>query len=295
MYKLLGLNRNLETIMILSSLDGVIPQNTIQLKNQYRNYLKAIQPEFTTSKAQSKVSFEVETIFDIRKSQDLISLFSEKSNLNDLKQETVIDPNIAVLADCVEQKTQQALNQFKKMDPVLYGLFNLVIEKIFFADSNVAGGGSSSGALGCIWLNPRPNWTLQDYIEFFVHELTHNLLFLDERRIIHYPNYKALEKSENYAHSAILRRSRPLDKVIHSLFVVYEVLAFRLKHFNPNQKTFLHPDTQTLYQGALDTIVSLKKIKKSLLSEHLWEVLNKLESETHQLMEIYHELETASY
>ena len=194
-----------------------------------------------------------------------------------MKQESVIQIHDPRYQTQVRKNIAEVLTSFEKLDPELFNLFQLTIEKIFYAGSMVAGGGSSSGALGCIWLNPRAYWKEQDYLEFFVHELTHNLLFLDERRETHYPFYSELEKSENFALSAILKRGRPLDKVIHSLFVVYEVLSFRIRHFNPAAKTFLHPDTVMLFQGAEDTLQSLRKVKPQLLSEHLKNMILELE------------------
>lgn len=279
MYSLFGLKKNIETILILGSLDGNFPQSTQELKRKYKNYLKSIQPEITVS----ALPMETELIWDAEKSQKLIEFFSAPSALNDLNQEKIISRGIQIREPIIREQTIKALKKLQILDPQLEHLFQLIIEKIFFAESAKAGGGSSSTALGCIWLNPRHHWTEQDYLEFFIHELTHNLLFLDERREIHYPEYSELEKTENYAYSAILKRARPLDKVIHSLFVVYEVLAFRLKHFNPANKTFLHPDTENLFSGAHDTLKSLRTVKPQLLSPHLKKMILKLEKNILQL------------
>ncbi len=273
MYSLFGLEKNIETLLLLGSLDGNFPQNTEDLKRNYKSYLMSIQPEETVSDSKMKTEF----VWNLEKSKKLIELFGVASTLNDMDQENVISKNFQDQSALVRTQTMQALGKLRELDPQLHHLFEITIEKIFFAGSKVAGGGSSSSALGCIWLNPRAHWTEQDYLEFFVHELTHNLIFLDERRVVHYGDFAEIEKSENYAYSAILKRARPLDKVVHSLFVVYEVLSFRLRHFNAANKTFLHPNTGSLFEGAFETLQSLKKVKPQLLSEHLKSMISELE------------------
>lgn len=273
MYSLLGLEKNIETLLLLGSLEGNFPRTTENLKKNYKTYLKSIQSEVTVSESLMKT----ELVWDLKKSQSLVEHFGVQSTLNDLEQEKVISKDYQENSPFTLKQTFYALERLRSVDPQLHHLFEIVIEKIFFAGSALAGGGSSSSALGCIWLNPRAHWTEQDYLEFFVHELTHNLVFLDERRTLHYGDFGEIEKAENYAYSAILKRARPLDKVIHSLFVVYEVLEFRLKHFNPANKTFLHPDTENLFNGAFETLKSLRKVKLQLLSQHVKDLVSELE------------------
>ena len=285
MYSLIGIEKNIESLLVLASLDGAFPKTTEELKHLYKKYLKSIQSENTVSQLTSGL----ELVWELEKSKDLIELFGVQSNLNDMNQDKVISQGVEFKIAEIETKTRQALETFKYLDPQYFYLFELVIERIFFAGSQRAGGGSSSAALGCIWLNPRAFWTEQDYLEFFVHELTHNLLFLDERREIHYPKYPELEKTENFAYSAILKRARPLDKVVHSLFVVNEVLNFRLKYFDPNQKTYLHPDTETLFNGAFETLKSLKRIKKDLFTKHLKNLITEIENNLVRMKGNFHE------
>ena len=285
MYSLLGIEKNIESLLVLASLDGQFPKTTEELKLLYKKYLKSIQSVNTVS----RLSNGTELVWDSCEAKDLIELFGVQSKLNDMNQDKVISKTILANSSAVEIKTKQALETFKSLEPQYFYLFQLVIEKIFFAGSELAGGGSSSAALGCIWLNPRAYWTEQDYLEFFVHELTHNLVFLDERREIHYSQYAELEKTENFAYSAILKRARPLDKVVHSLFVVNEVLNFRLKHFVGNEKTYLHPDTENLFNGAFDTLKSLKKIRRELMTKHLKDLIEKIERNLIRMKGSYNE------
>jgi hypothetical protein len=57
--------------------------------------------------------------------------------------------------------------------------------------------------------------------------LAYHLLLIDERVHGHYVSYAKLADKRNYAHSAILKCNRPLDKVFHSLVVATELLASR--------------------------------------------------------------------
>ena len=188
MYHLLGIERNIETNLLLSSLGGVFPKSTSELKSCYRKYLSSIQSHDVVSKRPDGIEF----VWNMQEGNRLIELFGVKSKLNDLGQESVISREVSVAIPEVRAKSEAAVKRLEEIDPILYALFQLTIEKIFYAGSSKAGGGSSSAAIGCIWLNSRPSWTEQDYLEFFAHELTHNLVFLDERREPHYPHYELL-------------------------------------------------------------------------------------------------------
>ena len=140
---------------------------------------------------------------------------------------------------------------------------------IFSCSSDNAGGGSTSAAIGCIWINPRPHWSENDFFEFFVHELTHNLVFLDELRYRHYTNYSSIIIEENYSPSAILARKRPLDKVFHSILVSTEVLLTRQSLLGHPETPRAHPPTQIMLDQCLYSIRSLEENNAvfSLLTE----------------------------
>lgn len=71
----------------------------------------------------------------------------------------------------------------------------------------------------------------------------------------------------------ILNRSRPLDKVIHSLFVGINVLLFREKYFGLNSCPTLHPASDKILLSLEKTFDSIEQIEKTLLSSRLHSLL----------------------
>jgi hypothetical protein len=151
------------------------------------------------------------------------------------------------------------LQNLKEVDEQLFSLFSMAINIIFSGPSNLASGGSSSRTIGCIWINPRKTWSLQDFMEFFVHEMTHNLVFLDEYCHKHYEKYSEMFLEENYAKSAILALKRPLDKVFHSILVSTEVLLTRQDVLGHPGSPKLHPPTSIMLNKALESILYLEE------------------------------------
>lgn len=272
MYFLEGAPVNFKNLMVLGKAAQYHQpiSSVAQLKRAYNDYLALFQSPVTLSASEVP-----EFVEDQEDRHALISLFQQDSVLNDLNQQKVIS-----FSTCDEAKAydsvKRAMDSIWAFDSGLGQLLNLVVNRVFVGSSRTAGGGSSSGAIGCIWLNPRPNWTHQDYCEFLIHELTHQLVFIDERHWGHYPKIGELEKPENFARSAILNRERPLDKVVHSLIVAFEVLQFRERYFELGQTTYLHPQLSTLQKSIDLTIESLGTIPRRLMSERAWGLIEKV-------------------
>ena len=128
---------------------------------------------------------------------------------------------------------------------------------VIVAASGKLVGGTVSNVPGVLWFNPRSEWVEQDYVEFLTHELTHTHLFLEERRHGFYRDVNALMRDENLARSSLRRDRRPLDKVLHSLFVALEVVKLR-EHFPLlNDQSSIHPDTGEIMAGMYDTVEDL--------------------------------------
>lgn len=157
------------------------------------------------------------------------------------------------------QRIQKALKQIRAINCNYSDVIDLSIHTIFSAPSKYAGGGSTSAAIGCIWVDSRPHWDDQDMLEFLVHETTHNLVFLDELCYTHYESYPEIAKKKNFAWSAILNKPRPLDKVFHSILVSVEVLLFREKHMGHPSKPYLHPPSAILLAQTIRSIHYLEE------------------------------------
>jgi len=260
MYYLFGSKDIVETLIILSrckSPNSSPFQSRSELKKSYQNFITSFQSEISAS------SFEVtELVSGAKECSDLSELFRDTSAANDLSQETVISRNLVNNHWAIEMEVRliEALDFLKESNPEFYELFTLAVNRIFISNSGRAGGGSTSGAIGVIWANPRTNWSTQDLLEFFIHEATHQFVFLDEFRHRHYSDYEQITKPINFSMSSILKIPRPLDKVLHSLLVSVEVLHFReycLGHpLNPK----LHPPTPLWIDQIQKTLESLKSM-----------------------------------
>ncbi len=143
-------------------------------------------------------------------------------------------------------------------DPTLGSLFDLVIHTMFYHRSSQSSGGSVSSALGVIWCSPKRSWTNVDAAEFLLHEFTHNLIFLDERRHQYFTSFDDLADTNNWAVSAVLKKRRPLDKCLHSLIVANEILTHRSVVGQPADPK-VHPPSIELHRSSLACLDSLKQ------------------------------------
>ena len=142
--------------------------------------------------------------------------------------------------------------------PALGDVLETVIHRIFIAELDKEVGGSSTTSVGVIWANPTPAATAWDLAEFLVHELTHQVLFLDEQVHGHYTDRAASESGSNgfLPRSTIRRARRPLGPVFHSLAVALELIAFR-ERAGERYVPALHPKTETLLGACQATIESI--------------------------------------
>jgi|688.fasta_scaffold45405_4 hypothetical protein len=279
MYHLLGLKECIRNVAILCKPYFPNQVNRNELKEAYKKFLEKSQshvPRFT----EKEISF-------LHKPQDiglLLQIFEEESFLDDF--EDIFDLSKAAESSFQMNRIKEAFAQIQNIDSGFYDLVQLVINIIFSAPSKLAGGGSTSAAIGCIWANIRNHWQCQDILEFLVHETTHNLVFLDELCHKHYSNYSELPKTENFAWSAILNKLRPLDKVFHSIIVSTEVLLFREQTFGHPDQPCLHPPSSLMIEQTLNSVnylnersdlKALLSKRANLLLENCYEKLKTLE------------------
>lgn len=252
MLRTIGVKSNIENLFSLSQ--PYIQEKEISffgLKRGYKKFLNQIQPAVPFSAHDT-----VEFLKDPYLIEEMISLFSEKSRLDDFDR---IFSGDSLFRNEQLELAEHYFQKLKQIDEQLFSLFSLSINVVFSGPSELASGGSSSGAIGSIWINPRPTWDKQDFFEFFLHEMTHNLVFLDEYHHRHYENYSDMLLEENYAMSAILAKKRPLDKVFHSILVCTEVLLARRDVFGHPAAPKLHPPTSIMLNQAFESIIYLEK------------------------------------
>lgn len=217
-------------------------------------------------------SRECEFVNDTERSQMLAKCFNvnlEREGIDQLigHECSVEDPIL---------KIEEHLAFLKRVDARLHSLFTLAVNIIFCGGSSYAVGGTTSGAVGVVWGNPERHWEACDYLEYFTHELTHTLMFLDELRFLHYREQEIMYHKENFSLSAILQAERPIDRVLHSIVVATEVLMLRSKNHINHSKCHIHPSTASLVESTLTSIdkLLLHKNRDRILTPRALEIVH---------------------
>lgn len=253
MLSLFGANEAIKNVYLLAHpfLEKKAGVSESDLKTGYVKFLHKHQPNSVV---------EIDNIFvsDPQAEETLRRAYAA-SSLNDLNQTDVIgDPLTAEERENLLPVVEEGYEILCAANPRLKTVFDMVIRGIFFRKSRqgLGGGrsfgGSSSTAIGVIWLSGQGNPSARDFAELLLHELTHHLVFIDERCRPQF-HYEAMIKPENYARSALLKKNRPMDKVVHSVIVGTEVLLAR-KTFLGEHPVMVHPETQELKDGVLRSI-----------------------------------------
>lgn len=248
--------RNIMGMIALSDLDLARNTNDLfALGKAYRDIISSSQ--------QRPISGQITTniIFGFEESREFSSYLKKDalSLLDDKKQNNVIEETVDSEAEEKALLIDKALNLLNILDYEYSQLFKTLVTDIFIMPSSCARGGTTSAAIGIIWANPRCYYKVAEVLEFLIHEMTHNALFIDEQFHQHY-NYEEILKTNNWAISAILKTPRPLDKVIHSIVVATEVVLFRDKFLGHPERPLVHPPTDMLIDQTLESIGSVKTI-----------------------------------
>ncbi|MBI4041218.1 MAG: hypothetical protein HY390_05065 [Deltaproteobacteria bacterium] len=286
MFHLIGFEQNLETLILLAKPyaghKNIYDLNS--LKKAYFRFLKKIQPNVPLPQKST-----LEFVSNPELIAKLIKLFMVDTELNDI--ENIMNSGNASYAKKALNNIQQSYQRLLERNPSFGSLFNLVVNMIFCAQSKMAGGGTTSAAIGVIWSDHRPHWQNQDFIEFFIHETSHTLLFLDEYRYQHYRDLKQVAKPENYTPSAILQKNRPLDKVLHSLIVATEILLARSTWLGEPSTCQLHPPTSILLPQTRNALSSLQNasLPNKLLTERAHYLLETIQQ---KIAPLEHPLQT---
>lgn len=259
MYGHYGINHNIENIYRLAApfLQGKEVETMSDLKPAYLRFLKSVHPEFPLEAGQDIY------IRELDRAEAFAGAFSA-SRLNDLYQERMVGRfhDQEQLEDNIQQ-VNRALNRLQEIKPELVELFKLAVHSVLFCGSeknqenSSAHGGTTNKCIGLIWLNLKPNMSEQNIIEMLIHELTHTLVFLDELNFEHF-NYDNISKKDYWAVSSILKRQRPMDKVIHSVLVSMEILYAR-KNYLPyaTEENLVHPKTPALTKNVENSVASV--------------------------------------
>lgn len=126
----------------------------------------------------------------------------------------------------INDNINKALKLLKMLHPDLSYLINQLTGTIICFKKSGTGGGTTSCALGLIWLNPHGNWTIVDYADALYHEFTHTSIFIDDMVNCMFLDAKACKEEDAYVTSAILKIKRSLDSAYHAAGVAVALMHF---------------------------------------------------------------------
>ncbi len=142
------------------------------------------------------------------------------------------------------------------------------------------GSASASYAIGVFGVNCKNQYNVEDLIEMVVHELVHNLAFIDNLNTLHFVSDSGFEEVEVF--SPIRNEMRPIHLSAHALYVAIELLRLRLIRGTFKSKSNIHPDAEALLESSIETISQIRQ-NNHLLTSHGLDLLAACE---HQVMSI---------
>lgn len=232
-----------------------------ELRDVFHRFLSRHQPYMPVNRSDDPF------VLDSELEDELVRAYSFNNTLDDLRQTQIIGKAYPLDVKLARiDFARRALDRFLSLDEELSAVFELAIHSIIVRPSDrpagrASHGGSSSAALGVIWLSLGPTVNELDVVEMLLHELTHHLLFIDERSFAHF-DYAEMARESNRAYSAILNLRRPVDKVLHSIVVATELVLGR-QSFLPSGAITVHPPTHKLSADILAAYASLVDLDRT--------------------------------
>lgn len=249
-----------KNVISLALASSATEKNSIQtledVSHEYRKFLNSCASmECDEHSCQPSVCLSPERLIKLKKR------FWGYDVLDDLGQGAAISSGNSLSSSIIREKLMCGLIYLRDKSENHYDLFNLVISDFIIAPSERARAraGSASSAPGCIWIADIQRYQPWEVAEILVHELVHNLVFLDELVKGHY-DYEKISKIENYATSSILKIPRPFDKVLQSVIVATEILLYRKRVVCPKRTHRVHPPSPILIRQLENSLRSMKSL-----------------------------------
>ncbi len=257
MYALFGFAHNIQNVFKLAAPYANAQIETVDdLAVPFQKFLTALHKDMPINTSSDQLIINPQT------AAKLSGAFAG-SRINDLHQERMV--NDLYTGDELLNRAEMArhkIHALRELNKEVGELFRLCVHSVLLANSASnneglrAHGGSSNRCIGLVWLSLHAQLSTQDIVEMLIHELAHTLVFVDELSNGHF-HYESMTKKENWAQSSILKRNRPMDKVVHSIVVATEIINARI-HYLPNVDTLtVHPGTAELKLSALRAIDSV--------------------------------------
>lgn len=232
MYSLVGPRAIMENIVVLTcGKESVHPRSLQELRQTYRDQFLVHSEQVDTAATPHFITGGDALV-------ELVEAFDLPQRRND-----VTTPAPSWRAG----STVEGWRHLLANDRVLGSIAETVVGTVFVTGADWTGSMSESRNVGTLWIMPGRNWRVEEVAEAYLHELTHTLLFLDERRYGHF-----LPAAANHrVRSAIRQDLREYAAVVHSVLVAAELLAWRDTHKTPDSACCrLHGPTAELLNRA---------------------------------------------
>lgn len=258
MYYSLGYNEIIKTILILSTpfLDSDKNIESEDLYFALKKYFSKVQPDIPKSNGNS-VNFITEKNSNVVMFKKLLELefTTFQINIKDMER------NLS--------SVNEGYQVIIERDSNLATLFNFIVDYVLITTTvDSPGSASTPLASNLIWIQPQSTWGIYDIVESLFHELTHLILYLDEQCYGHYENPKELFNQNSWISSAIRNEKRPVNAVVHSIIVAYEILCLRESWKYSDRNLILHGLSDELLDKTIHSLECLKNNKVS------WDLLN---------------------
>lgn len=158
----------------------------------------------------------------------------------------------------------EALQLLESYDPEMPTNVRQLIGTLLFAQVEGCAGGSSSDALGTVWVSPRDEWTAVRYAECLCHELVHQALFLEDML---FPIFKNTAE-EPMIVSSIRRCKRPYESSFHSAVVTGALIEMYVA-------MGLQTLAEEFFEGLSASVVAFEAMPQHLTTRGL-EILDEL-------------------
>jgi len=136
------------------------------------------------------------------------------------------------------ERIRLAMSTLAAIDPGIHRSVTMLIGSFLFARLRHFGGGSNSSVIGCVWLNPSPDWSAIDWLENILHEYVHQCLFMEDMRHgLFVGDGELLAQEGALVRSALLEKPRPYDRAFHSSFVSFVLMQLDLLMKKPERVT----------------------------------------------------------
>ncbi len=258
--------------------NGVESVNDVrELRRYYLDFLKEIYPGLPVNDTADPF------IEDQTTEATLASAFQMHDALGNPDQQLgfIGEAYVASVKGAKIEQARAALGELLSVDNDLRSIFELVVHSVIIRAPKQRGGrishsSSAATAVGVIWLSYVDGLSKQDLQELFVHELVHQLLFIDD--FLHDEfRYDAMSRPENYALTALSLTPRPMDIVIHSLVVAAELVNARSRWIGEPAGPKVHPRTDSIVSTFWQSHGSLTALPSynELVTPHIASIITK--------------------